>query len=77
MSQFLPLLRGRLSQIARTAATAAKALHDTDTLDLPGAHLAGLLREMDGVAAGVGGITDRLANAIEPARIAGLSGHAS
>jgi hypothetical protein len=71
MSQFIPAIRHQLTAIATTAATAADALADGDCLDLDPYALADLLLTLDGVAARVGGICDRLAGALDPARIAG------
>ena len=44
---------------------------DADPLDLTPHTLAEMLQELDGVAACVGGIVERLAGAMDPARIAG------
>jgi hypothetical protein len=48
MSQFLPLIRDRLSVIATTTATAADALADGEALDLDAHTLAELLLTLDG-----------------------------
>jgi hypothetical protein len=72
MSQFLPLIRARLSAIATHATTAAEALDfDGDALDLPPRQLAELLFELQGAAARIGAICDRLAASMDPARLCG------
>jgi hypothetical protein len=70
MSQFFPLIRDRLCQIATQAATAAQALGDARGIDLDSRNVAELLQELDGVAARVGGIVERLSCAMDPQRIA-------
>jgi hypothetical protein len=71
MSQFIPLIRSRLLEIATQAATAADALHDAEVEGLDSRTLAEVLQELDGVAARAGGIVERLSGAMDPARIAG------
>jgi hypothetical protein len=71
MSPFLALIRDRLSTIATQAATSADALADGACLDLDAHALADLLFSLDALAARVGRICDRLASALDPARIAG------
>jgi hypothetical protein len=62
MSQFLPLIRDRLSSIAAQAATAGEALdQDGDAISLDSCHFAELLRDLDGAAARIGAICERLA----------------
>jgi hypothetical protein len=68
---FLDLIRSRLVEIATLAATDADALADAEALDLTPHLLANLLLELDGVAARVSGIVERLSGAMDPARIAG------
>jgi hypothetical protein len=69
MSQFLPLIRGRLHEVAEQAAAAADALGDADVLDLTPHQVADVLQDLDGVAARVGGIVERLSGAMDPARL--------
>jgi hypothetical protein len=69
MSQFLPLIRSRLHAIAEQAAAAADALGDGGAIDLSPSQLADLLAVADGLAARVGAVCDRLATAMDPARI--------
>jgi hypothetical protein len=71
MSPFIPLIRSRLHEIATQAATAADTLGVAEALDLTAHTLADVLLELDGVAARVGGIVERLSGAMDPARIAG------
>jgi hypothetical protein len=70
-SQFLPLLRSRLTSIAEQAAAAAEALSpDTaSAIELSPRQLADLLQVLDGLAVRVGAVCDRLAGAMDPARI--------
>jgi hypothetical protein len=71
MSQFLPLIRSRLHAIAEQAAAAADALGDGEAIDLDNRQLALLLQDLDGVAARVGAVCDRLAGAMDPGRLVG------
>jgi hypothetical protein len=72
MSQFLPLIRDCLSSIGAQAATAAEALdQDGDAISLDSRYYAELLRDLDGAAARIGAICDRLAASMDPGRIAG------
>jgi hypothetical protein len=74
MSQFLPLIRARLSAIATQAATAAEAIEaDGDALDLLPRQLAELLFELDCAGAKITYVVERLGSALDPARIAGCS----
>jgi hypothetical protein len=66
----LPLLHDRLEQIATHAATAAEALdHDAQALDLHTRDFVEMLASLDGMAARLHGIVERLAGALDPGRI--------
>jgi hypothetical protein len=74
MSQFLPLIRDRLSSIAAQAATAAEALdQDGDAISLDSRHYAELLLTLDCAGAKITYVVERLGSALDPARIGGCS----
>jgi hypothetical protein len=68
------MIRQRLTAIAEQAAAAADALGDGEAIELDSRQLAELLQDVDGVAARVGGICDRLAGAMDPGQLGAAGG---